>query len=102
MPRLGGVLAKPADGASGIVHAFLGRDAVTRLHSIVGPCRYHAPTCKIFRLRLECLNRAVLPAAAEEEHDAGPLVGFLPTWGKVDDDFQVGLLRLRVGDRKST
>src|SRR4030088_2308480 len=92
--ELARILAKPADGAAGIVHAFLGCDAVARLDTIISPCRHHPPTGKILRLWLKLLDRATFPAAAEKEHDGGPLVGVLPVWRKMDDEFQVGLLRL--------
>jgi len=56
--QLGGVFAHPANGALGILDALFGRDAVPRLHPIIGPGGDHAPTGEVAGLRLELSDLA--------------------------------------------
>src|SRR5689334_10858753 len=92
------MLTEPPKGIAGILHAFPGRHAVARFETVIGPCRHHPSAGEIPRLWLECPDRAVLPAAAEEEHNAGPLVRCFPIGRKMNDHFQVSLRRLGVDE----
>ena len=94
----GGILPQPPDGTLGVLDAGVRRDIVPGLHPVIGPCRHHAPAGQVSCLRLELLDGAVGPAAAEEEDDGGPLVLLFPVRREMDMDGEIGLLGLLVGE----
>src|SRR5437667_235704 len=85
--------------SSGVGDTLVGADAVPRLDAVVGPARHHAPAGQVDRLRLELLEFAVRPAAAEEEDDPRPPVRLLPARREVDHQPQLRLLGFLVDER---
>jgi hypothetical protein len=77
--QLGGVLPHPSDCTLGVLDAFPWRDALSGLHSVVGPGRNHATAGEMCGLGFELLDAAIGPAATEENTMAGRLsVSFQP------------------------
>jgi len=88
------VLSQPADGAFGILHAYLGRCLMSRPHAVVSAGGYHAARGQVMGLSGELFDCAAGPPAAEKENDSRTFVLGSPIFGKMNVDGQFALRRL--------
>ena len=79
-----GVLADPADGAAGVLHAFVGCNLVAALDAIIGAGRHQAAAGEVRRLGFKLPDRPAGPTTSEEEDDCGTTVGRFPVGGIVE------------------